>query len=79
MQVDTMQIRHEEENRLKERKFEAELHKLKEEIAYTFEQYSDGKIGAKSLLVGSRLLCRTGLHTKGNMISSKKMVASKVH
>ena len=51
VQVEELEIQHEEENRLKALKFESEVEILKSDIASAFEEFSDGKICAEDLLV----------------------------
>lgn len=51
-----MQIQHEEENRLRALKCEAEVEVLKQEIATAFAQFSGGAIGARELLASLHIL-----------------------
>ncbi len=51
LQVEEMQIQHEEESRLRALKCEAEVEVLKQDIASAFAQFSSGTIDARELLV----------------------------
>lgn len=50
-QVEELRVQHEEENRIRSLKFEAEVDLLKQDIASAFEDFSDGKLCAEDLLV----------------------------
>lgn len=87
MQVEEMQIQHEEEARLRALKCEAEVEVLKQEIANSFAQFSSGTIGARELLVRSTQSRRTPFGCPSNCTiidqchesARLKVIASRLH